>query len=103
MPAMRTESASFIAHGLVQEGGGGKEEGGVGLGDLLLSFLFLALVHGVVSKMLVPCSSSFCFCALSNPIGFWGGSLFNCRLSRALLFCCLRVSFLLYIYLKGGG
>lgn len=28
MPAMRTESASFIAHGLVQEGGGGKEEGG---------------------------------------------------------------------------
>lgn len=53
MPAMRTESASFIAHGLVWFRREAEERRGGWLawGNLLLSFFFvLALVHGVVLK-----------------------------------------------------
>lgn len=66
-------------------------------------FFVLALVHGVVSKNVGSLFFILMFLRSIYPHWILGVSLFNCRLSRALLFAALEFFVLLYIYLKGGG
>lgn len=87
MPAMRTESASFIAHGLVREGGEEerKKKGGLAWGSF---YCFLAFL----STALFSKCWFFILSVSAHYLSPW--ILGDFRFSPSIcFFCCLRVFF----------